>query len=159
MANETYALQEWSYAGALLRSFVVDESVWMPADVSASIRAGEVRFGASTASMNGAWEDPSTGYLWVVGFAGDGSAPERVQARRGVGVVRSTDSAMIARDAERVTVIEVIDPARRTVVASQRLDGTYNIAGAGSDLLYRRRQDADGIVYVDLWRATLNRPR
>jgi hypothetical protein len=66
---------------------------------------------------------------------------------------------MIARDAARITVVEVLDPDRRTVVASQRLNGLYGIAGAGSDLLYGRRQDADGVVYIDLWRVTLNRPR
>ena len=150
----TYQVEQWSTSGELLRVFVVERSEWFPARIAAKLTSGELRPNRTTPYLAGIWED-SNSMLWIVGSASrSGEIDETNPPRRGISIV-PRDSATLARYPRR-TIVEVIDPASRTVVASRSMNETYGEMGDG--LVYSRRQDADGFMYVDIWRVVLRRP-
>ena len=54
-------------------------------------------------------------------------------------------------------VIEVLDPDAGRLIASRQMPG-LQFETMGGNLLYTRREDNDGFVYVDIWRVALKRP-
>jgi hypothetical protein len=143
-----YDLQEWSLSGEITRNFVVEGSKWFPTEVAGRVSAGTLRANQTTPELVAIWED-AQGLLWVVGRATQsGKIDESNPARRGVATV---DPATVP---PLRTLIEVIDPATRTMVASKAVDGVlYRKLDSG--LLYNLRETAEGYVTVEVWRVSV----
>jgi hypothetical protein len=155
LRQDEYRLEEWSPNGTALRTIAVSGSSWFPDWVSEQLRSGQGRIGPATPAFVGFWVEDATGYVWAVGLAPrDGRIELKAGTRRGVIAGQPSNSEA---QAVRTTIVDVIDPSRRIVLASYRFDG--RIMGVASPgVLYSRREDKDGYVSIDLWAAHLSQP-
>jgi hypothetical protein len=131
-----YEFEEWRLDGTWARTLSVEGSPWF-------ISASAVSPGDAAPPRAYALRHTRDGLLWVI---------SQIPPQRNV-----RSAADWARNS--TTVIEVIDPARRTVVASRPFQGTWFDLATGSDLLYAAHYDLSDIVSVTLFRVRLVDPQ
>ena len=152
-----FGVEVWTVMGALLRNFRVQSS-WFPSGRREPSLAGS----PPLPSIVGATID-SQGVLWVAGSVpnsewkppagiisfGRGRATTITGNRPGV--TESVDYSGVT------AVIEAVDLATGASLATARFDreGVGMIPGGYA---FTRRQDANGIVRLDIWRLVLERP-
>jgi hypothetical protein len=118
-----YEVEEWRLDGTWVRTLSVEGSPWFN-----SARANSSGDAAQPRAY--ALRNTPDGLLWVI---------SQIPPQRNV-----TSAADWARNS--TTVIEVIDPASRTVVASRQFQGTWFDLVSGSDLLYAAHYDLSDVV-------------
>jgi hypothetical protein len=147
---EKYEVEEWSFNGALRRRLVRQPS-WFPPWKSA-VPAPEDEEVPSV-RIRGI-QQTSDGRLWVLA-----TVPRRNW---------SPDPAMTKRDKRRErkilaaaslgkyvdTMIDVIDPLKGQLLASQRVEGAF-IGFASENLIYSRRELDSGSEVIDVWQVRL----
>jgi hypothetical protein len=139
-----YRIDHWTPEGIRGRS-VVPEAEWFP-PWGATVE--DFREAARHPRIADLHED-AWGRLWVAIRVPADDAPPREPSR---GEVRVED---VDPSAEDDTVIEVVDPRTGGVIARSRFEPALaRFTGDGS-VLHASREDADGSIVIDLWRARL----
>jgi hypothetical protein len=134
-----YELEEWGLDGRWVRTLSIRSSPWyVPAPPPEARRDG-----ARGSTSVYALRESGDGLIWVIAqIPPQGEPPQSV------------------RDWTRsnVTVIEVIDPLRRRVIASQTYKGAFMEFVAGTDLIYSHEYNSDDVLVPRVVRPLLVRP-
>ncbi len=149
--TSAYEIEKWNLDGKLLLTIVNPRSPWLPSSLSDNLRVGKRDPDGRTARIYTIWEDDD-GLVWVLGSTGKAAPVD--PNRRGIGLVPERPLEEV--NATSRQVLDVIDPVRKSVVASRAIEGTQ-YSPVGKHLLYSVREDADGFVYIDVWRVSLVR--
>lgn len=136
-----YVLREWSLEGEVLR--VIERSSSM---FDAAGQGSALSDRASTCAPR----IDTAGALWIT---------VRLPTMRLQDATTGNQVTLEALDRWRDVLIEVIDAEERRVIARGRFDPATLQPLPGSDLWESMRQDTEGYIYKDLWRARIERRR
>ena len=145
--SHRYALELWDQQGRRWLEleftpswFQPYEHRWMPTPTR-----------APAPYTSGLWQD-STGYVWTLVIVPDDSWEEGLGRR----VQAEGQEAYEVVDVHKVydTLIEVIDPDSRRVVARRRLDSRIDLV-VRPNLIAESHEDPDGFITVRLWSVQL----
>ena len=150
--TRAYEIEKWTLDGRLALTIVNPRSPWLPSQLSDNLRVGKRDPDGRTAFITAIREDDD-GLIWVLGSTGKAAPVD--PDRRGIRVVPERPIEEV--NASSKQILDVIDPVRRTIVASRTIEGT-RYSPIARDLLYSTRDDADGYVYIDIWRVRLVSP-
>lgn len=131
--SPTYRVQQWALDGALLRDFEVYDTPWFPPPVMVR---GVNRMGRS-----------------VVRATGGGSVTVASIDRAGMLWINAVRSPGGTTPGEPVRAIEVFDPVRGVLLASERTEHILNFVRDGFAL--SGTEDSQGTVTHTLWRVEL----
>jgi hypothetical protein len=150
MADRTrFELEEWEIGGTQL-SRLIREADWFLPHNRGLIRDREV------APLPSLWDiqyDPE-GLLWVLVSVPDDSWFEGLERGR-----EPHPEVLSITDYRRFldTIIEVIDPAKGELLASERSDLFFQRFIGSRGYIDSYREEADGTPFVDVWRLQLHR--
>lgn len=147
----SYVLERWRRDGQLLERVSVPHSSWFPRAIGEGLESGTLKPNNTVPVVSGLWQAPD-GLLFVLGSAHARGKIRREPANARPGVTRQ----QLADSSSRVNVIEVIDPVRRIVVASTRFFAPPFFQYVGDGLFFTRVEDDEGVVRLELWRASLD---
>ncbi len=143
-----WRVEQWDTAGSFLRG--IDRSPeWYP--VYQNFRGPQLDAAPLSTLIDG-WEDDA-GRLWIMGKVADPNWRDGLlPANNGVG-----DQSAIIADPDRLydTMLEVIDPATGSLLASTRLDPSYTMV-LEPGVIGRMVPYSQGVQRIQLLRASLD---
>lgn len=155
----TYELSEWRSGGEILRRIAVLNSPWFtPVDSTKAIGGPDIR---PQSAIDQLYED-GAGKIWIEGHIP--TAEWRPTPRTAPGARRPLNIPIgvgMAPKPERLrmlaTVIEVLEPATKRVMLTQKYPGR-NLRLISPDFVSEVREDADGAVVLDIFKVGIKRP-
>lgn len=153
--RERYEIERWSVRSPAVQLTIQRQPEWF---VWESRNEHKLPWEVRPNSVLTELERDEAGNLWTLLATADREwAPRRTSGSRSGsdGQLRLPPIADVDRYLDRV--IEVLDVSAGRLLAAQRVPG--NIIGfVGPRLLYSQREDAQGVVLIDVWQANVVRP-
>ncbi len=144
-----YRWDYWNEDGQVTRAFLRDAE-WFPPWTD--FNSHNMRAVRPRPRLNAMWEDQA-GRLWTVVLVADEEWSATERERQGERPVPARGDY----DYDRIfdSIIEVIDPDSRRVIARTRFDVVIN-GVTNQNVLYGKTQHDDGHILIRLWRARLS---
>ncbi len=147
-----YAIERWSVEGQLLQRIAIS-STWFPKG-----RTPQAPQGSRPNPVLGGVSRDEAGRLWVEGLVANErwKAPAPAECAGRVGPVCIPAPGTPIDVSGYTTVVDALDPTTGAVLATASFDGEASSLLPGGYAV-RRRQDADGSVFFDIWKLDLTR--